>query len=91
MYRLGLAGMILVVVLMFGWAVQAAGDAAKGETLAKSCTCHKGDLDGMSADSFVKKMQGFKDGSLENRIMNRIAQKYTDANIQDLAAWYAGK
>jgi len=91
MIRSAVVVFVLALALLFSWSVQAAGDVDKGEKLAKGCTCHKGDLDGMAADAFVSKMQGFKDGSLENRIMSRIAQKYNDTQIQDLAAWYAAK
>lgn len=82
---------VLGVVTLFSWSVHASGDAGKGKILAKSCTCHKGDLDGMTPDKFVKTMQGFKDGSLENRIMNRIAKKYTSQDYQDMAAWFASQ
>ncbi len=91
MKRMVASFFILGVFLLFTWSVHAAADADKGKMLAKSCTCHKGDLDGMKPEKFVKTMQEFKDGSLENRIMNRIAKKYNSQDFQDLSAWFASQ
>ncbi len=69
----------------------AAGDAAKGEGLAKACACHKskGDLDGQIPAALMEKMKAFKDGSGENKAMISIMKKYSDQDMEDLAAYYA--
>lgn len=77
--------------LFFVWSVHAAGNAARGELLAKSCVCHKDGLKGMNKKSFLKKMHGFRDGTLKNENMNKVAKKYTDKDLEDLAAWISAR
>jgi len=69
-----------------------AGDAAKGEALAKGCSCHKsrGDLNGMSTADLMAKMQAYKAGQGTNKAMITIMQKVAEADLPDLAAYYAG-
>jgi len=69
----------------------AAGDAAKGETLAKGCACHKskGDLDGKDAAALLEKMQSYKDGQGDNKAMIAIMKKHSDQDMADLSAYFA--
>ncbi|NDY58093.1 cytochrome C [Desulfovibrio sulfodismutans] len=68
-----------------------AGDAAKGEALAKGCSCHKkGDLNGRPEADLLAKMQAYKAGQGPNKAMVTIMQKVADADLPDLAAYYAG-
>jgi len=82
----------LVCGLTVGAAL-AAGDAAKGEALAKGCACHKskGDLNGQAPDMLVSKMQAFKAGQGNNKAMISIMQKHSEADMADLAAYYAAQ
>lgn len=89
--KLLMAFAIVSIVGLLSLSAAAAGDAEKGKSLARGCTCHRNDLDGMPEQDIVKKMEGFKDGSLENKIMNRLAGKYTREQIEDIAAWFASK
>lgn len=86
-----IAVFFFALVLCGAAAALAAGDAAKGETLAKGCACHKskGDLDGKDVASLTAKMQAFKEGKGENKAMIMIMKKQSDENIADLAAYFA--
>jgi cytochrome c553 len=77
-----------------------AGDAAAGRQKARMCqTCHG--LDGMSKQPnaphiagqveayLVKSMTDFKDGVRANEQMSVLAPGLTEADIADLAAYYA--
>ena len=86
-------GWVLFSVLLCGVAAvaMAAGDAAKGEALAKGCACHKskGDLDGKDAAALLGKMQAYKDGKGDNKAMIAIMKKQSDQDMADLSAYYA--
>ncbi len=87
-----IAGLLFVLVLCgMAAAAMAAGDAAKGADLAKGCACHKskGDLDGQDAAALLTKMQAYKEGQGENKAMIAIMKKHSDADMADLAAYYA--
>lgn len=81
----------LLALSLAGAAAQA-GDAAKGEALAKGCSCHKskGDLNAMPEAELMAKMQAYKAGQGTNKAMITIMQKVADADLPDLAAYYAG-
>ncbi len=81
-----------VILALAAAAALAAGDAAKGQELAKTCACHKskGDLDGKPAADLVAKMQAYKAGQGDNKPMIAMMQKRSDQDIEDLAAYYAG-
>jgi cytochrome c553 len=86
-------GMVLFAVLLCGVAAVAiaAGDAAKGEELAKGCACHKSkaDLDGKDATALLEKMQAYKDGKGDNKAMIAIMKKHSDQDMADLSAYFA--
>jgi cytochrome c553 len=79
--------------LCLAGAAAQAGDAAKGETLAKGCSCHKsrGDLNGKPEAELMAKMQAYKAGQGQNKAMVTIMQKAADADLPDLAAYYAAQ
>ena len=81
----------VLVLCGAGVAAFAAGDAAKGEELAKGCACHKSkaDLNGQDAAALVQKMQAFKAGQGENKAMVAIMKKHSDEDMVNLAAYYA--
>jgi cytochrome c553 len=46
-------------------------------------------LAGRNAAEMVQQMQAFRDGQREATVMGRIANGFTDPEIQAIAAWYA--
>lgn len=76
------------------------GDAAEGRKLARQCSaCHG--LDGIAkipiaphiaGENFTylqTQLRNFRSGKREHEIMSVVAQALSDAEIDDLAAWYA--
>lgn len=79
---------------------QAAGDVVAGKALAAKCeACHG--LDGLSKipeapniagqveNYLVKQLTAFKGGERQNDMMSAIAPSLSEADIADLAAYYA--
>lgn len=71
-----------------------------GRLLASNCfQCHgtngKGSafdsLAGLSATETFKKLKEMKAGNEGNGIMSRHAMIYTDAQLQQIAGWFAGQ
>ena len=88
----------LVLIAFGGGAV--AGDAARGETLAATCAaCHGPNgispndlwpnLAGQKAGYLVAQMKAFRDGKRADPMMAPMAASLSDADIADLAAFYA--
>lgn len=48
-------------------------------------------LAGMPRDHMVAQMQAFKSGSRPATIMHQLAKGYSDAQIDQLAAWFAAQ
>ena len=46
-------------------------------------------LVGRQASDIITQMQAFKSGQKPTTVMDRIAKGFTDAEIQDIANWYA--
>ena len=59
------------------------GRAASGSSVAG--------LAGRPAESIVDAMKAFKDGKREATVMHQIAKAYSDAEINALAAYFAGQ
>lgn len=87
---------------MAAWsAVQAqGGDAAAGRTKAQSCaTCHGPSgisqipnvphLAGQPEFYTVEQLKAYRSGKRVHEVMNVVAKPLADADINDLAAWYA--
>jgi cytochrome c553 len=81
-------------------AAQAAGDATAGRRKAVQCqTCHG--LDGLSKIPeapnlagqpelyLVKSLNDFRQGVRKNEMMSIVSQALSDADVADLAAYYA--
>ncbi|PRY24429.1 cytochrome c553 [Aliiruegeria haliotis] len=77
-----------------------AADLENGQKLARKCSaCHGKDglskvpdvpnLAGQPALYLEKSLKGFRDGKREDRRMTLMAEPLTDAEIKDLAGWYA--
>ncbi len=78
----------------------AAGDVAAGHTKAKRCAaCHGIDgkaklpdapnLAGQNPIYLVSALNDYKSGARKNDMMSLVAPKLSDADIADLAAYYA--
>ncbi len=78
----------------------AAGDAALGRDLSKTCVvCHGRDgigtnptvphIAGQSQQYLVKQLEDFRAGRRENEQMSIIARDLDDDAIANLAAWYS--
>ena len=79
-----------------------AGNAAEGQNKSAVChACHGAtgksiqpiypNLGGQHQDYLSKTLYGFRDGSRQNAIMNGFAANLTDADIEDISAWYASQ
>ncbi|GMR00940.1 MAG: hypothetical protein BMS9Abin19_0283 [Gammaproteobacteria bacterium] len=79
----------------------AGGDAAAGKAKAVTCAgCHGAEgisaiptypnLAGQKDAYLVKQMKAFKDGSRKDPTMNAMAAPLSDADMTNIAAYYAG-
>ena len=79
-----------------------AGNAAEGQNKSAVChACHGAtgksiqpiypNLGGQHQDYLSITLYGFRDGSRQNAIMNGFAANLTDADIEDISAWYASQ
>lgn len=78
---------------------QAAGDAAAGKAKSASCvSCHGANgegkkpnppLAGMPEDKFIQAIKDYKSGKRPNPIMKNFAGQLKDADVANLAAYYA--
>lgn len=97
------AALFLAATLLGGLATHPAraGDAKAGRKAATACqTCHGMDglsklpeapnLAGQVEPYLVKALTEYRDGRRSNAIMNVVAKGLSDAEIADLAAFYAG-
>ena len=78
-------------------------DLAKGETISKTvcAACHTADgsrgipanpiLQGQHADYLVKQLAEFKAGKRDNAVMKAMASPLSEADMKNVAAFYAGK
>jgi len=79
-----------------------AGNAAAGQT--KSVVCHAchgptgqsvqpiyPNLGGQHQDYLVKSLQEFRNGRRQNAIMSGFAANLSDADIEDISAWFASQ
>lgn len=87
------------VVVMISGAAHAAGDVAAGKAKAAVCVgCHgaKGQgvppnpaLAGKSEDQLLQALKDFKSGKRDNAIMKGMVAALSDADMANLAAYYA--
>lgn len=79
-----------------------AGNAAAGQN--KSVVCHAchgptgqavqpiyPNLGGQHQDYLAMSLRHFRDGTRKNAIMNGFAANLSDADIEDISAWYASQ
>jgi len=98
MKRKLLAVGIVAIFTVAGTAL-AAGDAAAGKTKAAACSgCHgkNGEgvkpnpaLAGLAAETIIQDLKDYKSGKRANPVMKTFASKLSDADMANLAAYYA--
>lgn len=94
-------GLALAALVLGALPATAGGDAAAGRKRAAACqACHG--LDGLSKLPeapnlagqvevyLVKALREYRDGTRSNAVMNVVAKDLTDADIDNLAAYYGG-
>ncbi len=90
--------LVLAALVLPGAAL--AGDAAAGKAKSATCAaCHGANgispndlwpnLAGQKAGYLVKQMKAFRDGQRADPMMAPMAASLSDADIDDLAAYYA--
>jgi cytochrome c553 len=88
------------LLLVSAGVATAAGDAAAGKTKAAACaSCHGANgisanplwpnLAGQKDAYIVKQLKAFRDGSRTDPMMSPMAKPLTDADIDNLAAYYS--
>ncbi len=88
-------------VLLFSASVSMAGDAAAGKAKAATCAgCHGANgvsanplwpnLAGQKEAYLAKQMKDFRDGARNDPMMAGMAKPLSDADIDNLAAYYSG-
>ena len=94
---------ITVVLLSFAPAIAfSAGNADEGKNKSAVChACHGAtgqsvqpiypNLGGQHQDYLIKTLQNFRDGSRQNAVMSGFAVNLSDADIEDITAWYASQ
>ena len=87
-------------LLLLSGSVAQAGDPVAGRSKASGCAgCHgaKGssanplwrNLAGQKAAYLVKQLRAFRDGTREDPVMSAMARPLSDADIENLAAYYS--
>jgi cytochrome subunit of sulfide dehydrogenase len=69
----------------------AAGCAICHGTEGKAVTQNMIPLAGLPRDHIATQMRAFRDGQRPATVMHQIAKGYTDAQIDAMAAWFAGQ
>jgi cytochrome c553 len=83
-------------------AYRGVGDPMNGRVLARSCTgCHGADgnsisasnprLAGQDAEYLVRALRAYADGRRVSGVMRALARPLNDAQLRDLAAFFAGQ
>ena len=92
---------IMTAMLGFGGSVLA-GDAAAGKAKAASCAgCHGTNgisnnpmwpnLAGQQQGYLVKQLKAFRDGTRADPMMSPMAKPLSDADIENIAAYYSSR
>ena len=92
---------VLFAMMMVAGVAQAGGDAAAGKAKAASCVgCHGAtgisnnpvwpNLAGQKGPYIVKQLKAFRSGARKDPLMDSTAKGLSDADIDNLAAYYGG-
>jgi len=92
---------LLGVSLVLGANTVSAGDPERGENKAGTCAgCHGSgghsnnpsmfpSIAGMEEDKMIELLTAYREGELQDSMMNGQAANLSDQDIRDLAAYYA--
>jgi len=93
--------MLLIAGLLPLRAAAADSATARGPALVNACAaCHGSDgrsqgaipsIDNLSAEDFIAALKAFRADARKGTVMNRIAKGVDDAEISDMAAYFAGR
>lgn len=88
-------------LMLAGAAANAQTDPMQVRSWAASCAnCHGTNgnaqpgnepLAGVNKDEMLKKLMDFKSGAKPATIMHQLSKGYTDAQLADIAAWFAAQ
>ena len=98
MYKLPL--IFLLAAFGLGMSTAHAGDAAAGKSKSASCAACHGvagisnndlwpNLAGQKKGYLIAQMKAFRDGQRQNPMMSPMVANLSDADIADIAAYYA--
>jgi cytochrome c553 len=97
--KLAICTMALLIVVATGWPAAYAQDSSAVRGMAATCThCHGTDgrsagmtpsLAGVDQGYMAQQMKDFKAGKRPGTIMHQLAKGYTDAQIEQIAAYFA--
>ncbi len=99
--RVGLAGVLLMASLCASAQDAPSAQSLRARSLAATCAaCHGTDgraavgatlpgLAGMPAPVLLEQLKAFKSGTRAGTVMPQLAKGYSDAQIEQLAAWFA--
>jgi cytochrome c553 len=101
MARSLVAAVLTSAALLSAGAAQAAGDAAVGQTRSRGCqTCHGAggiasmpgvpSLASQNEQYLIKALGDYKSGARKDDMMSLVAQRLSDDDVANLAAYYAG-
>ena len=96
-----LSSVLLAVMMVAAGAAQAGGDAAAGKAKAAACAgCHGvagvsnspvwPNLAGQKAGYISKQLKAFRSGARKDPMMDATAKALSDADIDNLSAYYSG-
>lgn len=99
--KLAIYPMALLMAAATGWPAAYAQDSAAARGMAATCTfCHGTDgrsvgvtpsLAGGDKDYMAQQMKDYKTGKRPGTIMHQLAKGYTDAQIDQIAAYFAAQ
>ncbi len=98
--KLHILTVLSAVALAASATTASAGDAAAGKAKSIACAgCHGADgiaavptypnLAGQNKEYLILTLKGFRDGTRKNATMNPMAKPLSDADIENLAAYYS--
>jgi len=92
------ATITLLAVACVGLAAMAHVADEDVRALAAGCaSCHRPSerippaLAGQSREALVEKLRAFRDGTRDGTVMPQLARGYTPAQLDAVAAWFAGR
>jgi len=92
--------MLLGIVCCFAVTTVSGADLAAGKNSAARCTACHGyggisandewpNLAGQKQGYLVKQLKAYRDGTREDPVMSPMAEGLTDADIDNIAAWFS--